>query len=126
MNDKETWKALDLYHIAVSDKGRIMYDGQIYEALPPHSRHCDRWYFTFKYKGKNVCRDAAIVMWRAFRSKVIHADESILFKDGDMSNLTLENLESIRENTGMIISFEEMKARVPLAIEGLIERCSKN
>lgn len=132
-NNKETWKALDLFNIAVSDKGRIMVNGEIIEPSPPYKSY-KRWFFEFKNPktGKVIRRDAAIMVWRTFKSKV-GSNIKITFKDGDMSNLQLENLqwEHITPQPKHIkhtertkktkLTVEQMKARVPQIIERMVE-----
>lgn len=133
MENKETWKALDLFNIAVSDKGRIMVNGDIIEPSPPYKSY-KRYFFEFTNPktGKVIKRDAAIMVWRAFKGKV-SKEIKITFKDGDMSNLNLENLqwEYITQAPKYIkhtertkktkLTVEQMKARVPQIIERMVE-----
>lgn len=132
MENKETWKALDLFNIAVSDKGRIMVNGDIIEPSAPYKSY-KRWFFEFTNPktGKVIKRDAAIMVWRAFKGKV-SKEIKITFKDGDMSNLQLENLqwEYITQLTQKLkhthiehtpLTKEQMKARVPQVIAQMIE-----
>ena len=124
-NEKETWKALDLYKIAVSDKGRIMVNGQIIEACQPNRRN-KRYHFTFQnpLTGRNIKRDAATLIWRTFKGKVDN-NIRITFKDGDMSNLNLNNLQweyikaPIKKHN---LTDEQMRARVPLIIEKMVKK----
>ena len=132
-NNKETWKALDLFNIAVSDKARIMVNGEIIEPSPPYKSY-KRYFFEFTNPktGKVIKRDAAIMVWRAFKGKV-SKEIKITFKDGDMSNLNLDNLQweymtpqpkyinHTERNRHTKLTPEQMKARVPQIIERIVE-----
>lgn len=121
----ETWKAIDLYHIAVSNKGRIMVDGQIMEPSQPNSSN-KRYHYKFRnpLTGRIIKRDAATLMWRTFKGKVDN-NIRITFKDGDMSNLNLENLQweyikaPIKKHN---LTDEQMRARVPDIIEKMVKK----
>ena len=125
MDNKETWKAIDLYHIAVSDKGRIMVEGQIMEPSQPNSSN-KRYHYKFRnpLTGRIIKRDAATLIWRTFKGKVDN-NIRITFKDGDMSNLNLENLQweyikaPIKKHN---LTDEQMRARVPLIIEKMVKK----
>ena len=131
----ETWKALDLFNIAVSDKGRIMVNGEIIEPSPPYKSY-KRYYFEFTNPktGKVIKRDAAIMVWRAFKGKV-SKEIKITFKDGNMSNLNLDNLQweyitpqpkHTERNRHTKLTDEQMKARVPQIIERMVEMWGVN
>lgn len=122
----ETWKALDLYHIAVSDKGRIRVNGNIEDAQPPQGAY--RSYFRIPKGDKVINRDAANVVWRAFKGK-LHTDYCIKFIDGNYMNLNLDNLrcekrhkESEKDKKKRQLTDEQMRARVPLIIEKMVKK----
>lgn len=121
----ETWKALDLYKIAVSDKGRIRVEGEIMEPLPPNSQH-KRMYFKFRnpLTGRDITRDAANLVWRTFRFAV-HTDIIISPIDGDLTNIQLDNLKweyRVKPKPKHSMTPEQMKARVPEIIEKMVKK----
>ena len=123
----ETWKALDLYRIAVSDKGRIRVDGDIIDALPPDKTH-KRAYFKFKspLTGRVISRDAPNLIWRAFRFPV-HTDTRITPIDGNPANIHLDNLtwdyrDRVKPQKRRKLTNEKMRARVPAIIERMVRK----
>lgn len=125
MHSNETWKALDLYHIAVSDKGRIMVNGEIIEPSPPDQTH-KRSYFRFRnpLTNRDITRDAAILVWRTFKGRV-NTSDVITFKDGNPNNISLDNLKweyRKKPQKKHNMTDEEMRARVPLIIEKMVKK----
>lgn len=127
---KETWKALDLYKIAVSDKGHIRVNGEILSCCPPDRSH-KRSYFKFRnpLTNREITRDAATIVWRAFKGRV-NTSDVITYIDGDVNNVSLENLKwenrqhaEHRKNT---MTPEEMRARVPMIIENMVKMWGVN
>lgn len=124
MNNNETWKTFDCYKVSVSDKGRMMIDGKVIEPSPPDKTH-NRYHFDFIHpvKKKFIKRDVAYMMWRTFKGKV-GGDYRVTFKDGNIANLTLDNLQCVKVVRPKKIKMtdEEMKARVPYIIEKMVKK----